>query len=65
VERTIVGFRQDADGDWIVELACDLREQGGGESACFANLVCPDCGAVLDGGPHRLGCPHRGTINSY
>jgi hypothetical protein len=28
----------------------------GGEAACFANLLCPACGAVLDGGPHRPGC---------
>jgi hypothetical protein len=28
----------------------------GGESACFAHLVCPECGAVLDGGAHRPGC---------
>jgi hypothetical protein len=28
----------------------------GGEAACFANLLCPECGAVLDGGPHRDGC---------
>jgi hypothetical protein len=31
------------------------HEQGG-EAACFAKLVCPDCGVVLDGSPHRPGC---------
>jgi hypothetical protein len=95
VQRAIVGYQQDADGDWVAELACGHRrhvrhrppifphewildEEGrqerlgtpldcllcdqeqleaGGEAACFANLLCPACGAVLDGGPHRPGCP--------
>jgi hypothetical protein len=39
------------------ELDCPVCEQeAGGESACFAHLVCPECGAVLDGGPHVAGC---------
>ena len=29
----------------------------GGEQACWAGLLCPECGVVLDGGPHRKGCP--------
>ena len=29
----------------------------GGDPACWAGLLCPECGAVLDGGPHRLDCP--------
>jgi tellurite resistance-related uncharacterized protein len=29
----------------------------GGDSACWAGLLCPECGAVLDGGPHRPDCP--------
>jgi hypothetical protein len=36
-------------------LECRLCDQGG-EAACFANVVCPDCGVVMDGGPHRPGC---------
>jgi Protein of unknown function (DUF3565) len=28
----------------------------GGEAACFAHLLCPQCGAVLDGGGHLEGC---------
>ena len=90
VERAIVGYHQDEQGDWIAELACGhqrhvrhrppfevrpwildadsrrerlgtpidcgLCEQGG-ESACYAQMLCPECGAVLDGGPHRAGCP--------
>jgi len=28
----------------------------GGESACLAHLLCPECAAVLDGSPHRDGC---------
>ncbi len=29
----------------------------GGDPACWAGLLCPECGAVLDGGPHQKGCP--------
>jgi len=28
----------------------------GGESACWAHLLCPECGAILDGGCHIEGC---------
>lgn len=45
-------------------IECGLCEQDApsapgdevGESACYAHLLCPECGAVLDGGPHRPGC---------
>jgi hypothetical protein len=51
---------------WVVEaegrrqrlgtpLECGLCE--GGEAACLAHMLCPECGAVLDGGAHRGGCP--------
>ena len=32
----------------------------GGETACYAHLVCPECGAVLDGGAHASGCGGKG-----
>jgi hypothetical protein len=90
VQRAIVGFDQDDEGDWVAELVCGHRQHvrhrppffphpwvlepegreerigtplecrlcdQGGEAACFAHLVCPECGVVLDGGPHRPGCP--------
>ena len=44
--------RQDRIG---TPLDCGLCDQGG-EAACFAHVVCADCGAVLDGSPHRPGC---------
>ena len=32
----------------------------GGDPACWAGLVCPECGAILDGGRHRAGCTVTG-----
>jgi tellurite resistance-related uncharacterized protein len=29
----------------------------GGDPACWAGLLCPECGAVMDGNPHKEGCP--------
>jgi hypothetical protein len=104
VRRVIVGFEQDARGDWIARLSCghkqhirhrppfevrpwvlaaDSREarigtdrdcplcdrpeavEGtsgdstlGGEPACFAHLVCEQCGVVLDGSPHAPDCSY-------
>jgi hypothetical protein len=43
-------------------LECGRCKQGlpaadaGGEPACFAHLVCPECGVVIDGSPHLPGC---------
>jgi hypothetical protein len=28
----------------------------GGESSCYAHLICPECGIVLDGSAHSKGC---------
>ena len=37
-------------------------EPEGGEPACYANLVCPECGALVDRpGAHRPGCPAAAT----
>lgn len=51
-------------------LECRLCDQGvpaptashvaGDEAACLAHLVCPDCGIVLNGSPHRPGCASAG-----
>jgi hypothetical protein len=78
VQRAIVGFHQDDEGDWVAELACGHRQpwehepeallgtplecrlcDQGGEAACFEHLVCPECGVVLNGSPHRPDCPAR------
>ncbi|MHB1534346.1 MAG: DUF3565 domain-containing protein [Acidimicrobiales bacterium] len=32
----------------------------GGDPACWAALLCPECGAVLDGGPHKQHCSQSG-----
>jgi tellurite methyltransferase len=34
----------------------------GGDPACWAGLLCPECGAVVDGGFHRPFCPAAGEI---
>jgi uncharacterized protein YeaO (DUF488 family) len=36
-------------------LTAAVPEDAGGEPACFAHLVCPECGAVTTEG-HRPGC---------
>lgn len=38
-------------------VAVAYEEEGGGDPACWADLLCPECGAVLDGGSHKDGCP--------
>jgi len=35
----------------------DYRSDLGGETACLAAFVCPECGAVMGADPHRAGCP--------
>ena len=38
-------------------------EETGGEAACFAHLVCPECGAVTtEGAPPRLRPGHDAMI---
>jgi hypothetical protein len=40
------------------QLPPDLDEAWeGGDPACWAGIVCQECGAVLSEG-HRAGCPH-------
>jgi hypothetical protein len=49
----------------------DPGNDEGGESACFAHLICPECGVVLDGTEHVQGCtwvdPQSGldAMNSF
>lgn len=38
------------------EVVTQQTPEAGGETACWAHLLCPECGAVLDGGPHLVGC---------
>lgn len=33
----------------------------GGDPPCWAGSLCPECGAPLDGGAHRPGCPAGGS----
>ena len=37
-------------------VAPESEPAEGGEAACWAHLVCPDCGAITSEG-HRSGCP--------
>jgi methyltransferase (TIGR00027 family) len=36
--------------------SAQLGDDGGGESACMAHLLCPECGAALDGSSHATDC---------
>jgi tellurite methyltransferase len=33
--------------------------ESAGDTACWAHLLCEECGAVLDGGPHAMECNRR------
>jgi hypothetical protein len=47
-------------------VLCDEDDEfeEGGEAACLAPLVCPECGAVVgDGGTHRSGCTVPGSAD--
>ncbi|MGH3422441.1 MAG: hypothetical protein ACRDOD_22945, partial [Streptosporangiaceae bacterium] len=57
---------KDLDHSQAAVLARLLRElaepeDAGGEAACFAHLVCPECGAVTTEG-HRPGCEQDGKV---
>ena len=43
--------------DAALDLAEDLGDVDAGDAACWAHLVCPECGAVVGPDPHRAGCP--------
>ena len=38
-------------------LRAEPEDAEGGEAACYAHLVCPECGAVVSEG-HAQGCSH-------
>ena len=58
---TLLTATRDVDHSHAAVLAPLLRHQAvresaeGGEAACYAHLVCPECGAVTTEG-HRPGC---------
>jgi uncharacterized protein YeaO (DUF488 family) len=60
---TLLTATRDVDHSQAAVLAQLLRqpaEAEGGEAACFAHLVCPECGAVVSEG-HSPGCGNRGA----
>jgi transcription initiation factor TFIIIB Brf1 subunit/transcription initiation factor TFIIB len=40
-------------GDEAHDHVTDAESDAGGESACFAQLVCTVCGAVIESEPHK------------
>jgi uncharacterized protein YeaO (DUF488 family) len=61
---TLLTATRDVDHSQAAVLARLLRQSAGhsepegGEAACYAHLVCPECGAVVTEG-HAPGCAHR------
>jgi hypothetical protein len=49
-----------ADGARVLRPSAEPAEPEGGEAACFAHLVCPECGAVVSEG-HGAGCGLAGA----
>ena len=39
-------------------------DEAGGETSCYAHLVCPDCGIVVDASAHRAWCTLAPTPES-
>jgi hypothetical protein len=39
--------------------AVDVAPGDGGDSACWANLVCPACGSMIEGECHTHGPEHE------
>ena len=62
---TLLTATRDVDHSQAAVLAQLLRQSAepaepeGGEPACFAHLVCPECGAVVSEG-HAPGCSNQG-----
>jgi uncharacterized protein YeaO (DUF488 family) len=62
---TLLTATRDVDHSQAAVLAQLLRQSAepaepeGGEAACFAHLVCPECGAVVSEG-HAPACSNRG-----
>jgi uncharacterized protein YeaO (DUF488 family) len=65
---TLLTATKDLDHSQAAVLARLLRELAepdqGGEAACFAHLVCPECGAVTTEG-HRPGCEQDGRVYGW
>ncbi len=53
-----VGGEVEADGRHQDAATGDPSDEGG-DPACWAGRVCPECGVVEDGSPHRLHCSRR------
>jgi hypothetical protein len=48
--------KSDDNGGPDAGLAGPPPDDEAGDPACWAGLLCPECGVVLDGAPHEEGC---------
>jgi len=54
---------------FTVDRTLDIPRVAGhteaGDRACWAGLLCPECGAVLTEDPHRDGCSRAGLLRTF
>ncbi len=62
VQCSVEFFAIDRSGQaGTVQVELNEPVEEGGDPACWAEMLCPECGAVVDDGYHHPGCPLTGA----